>query len=244
MEYLVFKKKRATFFNRRVQITFSKPHAGISVALNFVIPNMFSVIAGTVLLAMVHAMIPNHWLPLVAVARAEKWNRNDVTTITFFAAAAHVTGTVALGLVLGLIGKQLVAKYGNAIYVVASLLLIVFGLIYYTVNLPHHHHSGQQDVAAYKRSKRRWIFIFIIMMFLSPCFEVESLFLSAGVYGMAIVSIVSLIYAIISISGILLLVTLGYKGLKLLPAAFIEHNEKRISGIVLILVGILSFFLH
>jgi nickel/cobalt transporter (NicO) family protein len=127
---------------------------------------------------------------------------------------------------------------------VASLLLIVFGLIYYTVNLPHHHHSSQQDVTDYKRSKQKWILIFVAMMFLSPCLEVESLFLSAGVYGMTLVSTVSLIYAIVSISGILLLVTLGFRGMKLLPAAFIEHNEKRISGIVLILAGILNFFLH
>jgi len=205
---------------------------------------MFSVIAGTVLLAIVHALIPNHWLPLVAVARAEAWGRKDVTTITFFAALAHVTGTVALGLVLGLIGKELMEEYGTAIYVISSLLLIVFGLVYYTVNLPHHHHSGQQDVSAYKRSKRKWIFIFIFMMFLSPCLEVESLFLSAGAYGMSLVSLLAIIYAIVSISGIMLLVTLGHRGMNLLPASFIEHNEKRISGIVLILVGILSFFLH
>lgn len=205
---------------------------------------MFSVIAGTVLLAMVHALIPNHWLPLVAVARAEQWQQKEVTTVTFFAALAHVTGTVALGVVLGLIGKELVEKYGNAIYVASSVLLIVFGLVYYTVNLPHHHHSEKKDVAAYKRSKRKWIFIFIIMMFLSPCLEVESLFLSAGAYGMGLVSMLGIIYAIVSISGILLLVTLGYKGVNLLPASFIEHNEKRISGIVLILVGIISFFLH
>jgi nickel/cobalt transporter (NicO) family protein len=205
---------------------------------------MFTVIAGTILLAMVHALIPNHWLPLVAVARAEQWDKKDLTTVTFLAALAHVTGTVALGLVLGLIGKELIEKYGTVIYVVSSLLLIVFGLVYYTVNLPHHHHSAQQDVAAYKRSKRRWVLIFIIMMFLSPCLEVESLFLSAGLYGMAVVSALSVVYAVVSISGILLLVMLGYKGMNKLPAQFIEHNEKRISGIVLILVGIVSFFLH
>lgn len=205
---------------------------------------MFSIIAGTVLLAFVHALIPNHWLPLVAVARAEKWTSKEVTGITLLAAAAHVSGTVILGLVLGLIGKELMEKYGTAIHLAMSLLLIVFGLIYYTVNLPHHHHSGGEDVAAYKRSKQKWILIFIVLMFLSPCLEVESLFLSAGVYGMTLVSIVSLIYAIVSISGILLLVTLGHKGVNLLPAAFIEHNEKRISGLVLIFVGILSFFLH
>ncbi len=205
---------------------------------------MFSVVAGTILLAIVHALIPNHWLPLVAVARAEQWKQREVTTVTFFAALAHVTGTVALGIVLGMIGKELQEDYGNAIYVISSVLLIVFGLIYFTVNLPHHHHSEQKDVVAYKRSKRKWVLIFIIMMFLSPCLEVESLFLSAGAYGMGLVTLMSVIYAIVSISGILLLVTLGYKGVKLLPGAFIEHNEKRISGIVLILVGIISFFLH
>jgi nickel/cobalt exporter len=205
---------------------------------------MFTVIAGTVLLAFVHALIPNHWLPLVAVARAEKWSRKEITYITFFAALAHVLGTVALGMVLGVIGKELQEKYGSIIYVVSSILLIVFGLIYYTVNLPHHHHSENKDVDGYKRSRSKWILIFIVMMFLSPCLEVESLFLSAGAYGMQLVILLSVIYAIVSITGILLLVGLGTRGINLLSAHFIEHNEKRISGSVLIIVGIVSFFLH
>lgn len=167
-----------------------------------------------------------------------------MNTITLLAALAHVLGTVALGLVLGFIGKELQEQYGQVIYVIGAVLLIVFGLIYFTVNLPHHHHSGQEDVHAFKRSKRRWILIFIVMMFLSPCLEVESLFLSAGAYGMGIVSLMAVLYAIVSISGILLLVNLGVKGTNLLNAHFIEHNEKRISGIVLIVVGIVSFFLH
>ncbi|HWJ92361.1 MAG TPA: hypothetical protein VNR87_14695 [Flavisolibacter sp.] len=205
---------------------------------------MFTVITGTILLAMVHALIPNHWLPLVAVAKAEQWKIREITGITFISALAHVLGTVVLGLVLGLIGKELRQTYGNAINVASSILLIVFGLIYYTVNLPHHHHSSQKDVMQYKRSKRKWILIFIFMMFLSPCLEVESLFLSAGAYGMGLVTLLSVIYAIVSISGIMLLVSLGYKGIHLLSDKFIEHNEKRISGSVLIAVGIISFFLH
>jgi len=205
---------------------------------------MFSLVAGTFLLGFIHALIPNHWLPLVAVARAEQWKVKDINSVTFFAATAHVLGTVALGFVLGIIGKELAEQYGHAINVAASVLLIIFGLIYYTVNLPHHHHSSQKDVAQYKRSKRKWILIFIFMMFLSPCLEVESLFLSAGAFGMGTVTLLSVVYAIVSISGILLLVNLGNKGVNLLPAQFIEHNEKKISGAVLIAVGIVSFFLH
>ena len=205
---------------------------------------MLSLLAGTVLLALVHALIPNHWLPLVAVAKAEGWKRKELTTVTLMAASAHVMGTIILGIVLGKIGKQLQEEYGRTIVVASSILLIVFGLIYFTVNLPHHHHSAQQDVSAYKRSKRKWVLIFIGMMFLSPCLEVESLFLSAGAFGMGAVFSMAAVYAVISILGIWFLVSLGIKGVNLLPADFIEHNEKRISGIVLILVGIVTFFLH
>lgn len=196
------------------------------------------------MLALVHALIPNHWLPLVAVARAEKWTAKQLNTIAVFAASGHVLGTVALGIVLGKIGDTLADEYGRVIHVIAPVLLIIFGLIYFTVNLPHHHHHGKEDVDQYKRSHTRWILIFVVMMFLSPCLEVESLFLSAGAFGMSLVITMAVLYAVISISGILLLVNLGARGVKLLPADFVEHNEKRISGIVLILVGIITFFLH
>jgi putative Mn2+ efflux pump MntP len=205
---------------------------------------MLSLLIGTVLLAAVHALIPNHWLPLVAVAKAEGWKQKEITTVTLLAAAAHVFGTIVLGIILGIIGEKLEEEYGRAINLAASILLIVFGLIYFTVNLPHHHHSTQQDVSAYKKSKTRWIWIFIGMMFLSPCLEVESLFLSAGPFGMGAVFAMAACYAVISILGIWFLVSLGIKGVNLLPADFIEHNEKKISGIVLILVGIVTFFLH
>jgi cytochrome c biogenesis protein CcdA len=205
---------------------------------------MLSILTATIILAAIHALIPNHWLPLVAVAKAEGWKKKEITTITLLAAAAHVTGTVVLGIILGLIGKELQEEYGRTIIVATAILLIAFGLIYFTVNLPHHHHSTQRDVQDYKKSKRRWVWIFIGMMFLSPCLEVESLFLSAGAFGMGAVFSMAAAYAVISILGIWLLVSLGMKGVNLLPAHFIEHNEKKISGAVLILVGIVTFFLH
>ncbi|WP_121353861.1 hypothetical protein [Flavisolibacter nicotianae] len=205
---------------------------------------MLSLLTATILLAAVHALIPNHWLPLVAVAKAEGWKKKELNSITLMAAAAHVFGTVILGLILGFIGKELQEQYGRTINMAMAVLLIVFGLIYFTVNMPHHHHSAQKDVQDYEKSRRRWILIFVGMMFLSPCLEVESLFLSAGAFGMGAVFSMAGAYAVISILGIWMLVSLGIRGVNLLPAEFIEHNEKRISGAVLILVGIVTFFLH
>ena len=66
---------------------------------------MLSLLTGTLILAAIHALIPNHWLPLVAVAKAEGWKQKEITTVTLLAAAAHVFGTIALGIVLGFIGE-------------------------------------------------------------------------------------------------------------------------------------------
>ena len=195
-------------------------------------------------LGIVHALIPNHWLPLVAVAKAEGWSKKDVIRIAFISALAHVSGTVLLGIVLGNVGQTLADRYDDYVHVIAPVLLIVFGLIYFTINLPHHHRSKQQDVSAYKKSKRKWILIFVVMMFLSPCLEVESLFLSAGAYGMNHVVVMAVAYAVVSISGIVALVLFAYQGIKLLNTHFFEHHEKRLTGGILIGVGILSFFIH
>lgn len=205
---------------------------------------MFSIITGTLLVAIVHAFIPNHWLPLVAIARAEKWDKYELMIVASITASAHVLGTAILGIVLGLVGTKLAHEYEGSVHVIAPVLLIVIGLIYYTMQRPHHYHAATKDVQAYKKSKTRWILFFAAMMFLSPCLEVESLFLAAGAYGWDNLILLILVYAIISVLGIISLVMLGFKGSQWMNSTWMEHNEKRITGMVLIIVGILTFYLH
>lgn len=205
---------------------------------------MYSIITGTVLLGIIHALIFNHWLPLVAVAKLEKWKKAELMIVASITASAHVLGTVILGIALGTIGTKLSHRYEEYVHVIAPVLLILFGLIYFTVNLPHHHHTANKDVQQYKKSKAKWIVIFAVMMFLSPCLEVESLFLAAGAYGWDNILLLAMVYVLISITGIISLVILAFKGIKFLKSQFIEHNEKRITGMVLIVVGIITFFIH
>ena len=204
---------------------------------------MYSIITGTILLGIIHALIPNHWLPLVAIARSEKWEKYELILVTSITASAHVMGTVILGIALGMVGSKLAHQYEGYVHVIAPVLLIIFGLIYFTVNRPHHH-SANKNVQHYKKSKTKWVLIFAATMFLSPCLEVESLFLTAGAYGLDGILLIALVYAVISIAGIITLVILAFKGVQMMNSQFIEHNEKRITGIVLIIVGIVTFFIH
>ena len=205
---------------------------------------MISIITATIVLAFIHAMIPNHWLPLVAVAKAEKWDKSEVMLVASITASAHVLGTVIIGIVLGMVGSKLAKEYEGYVHIIAPVMLIIFGLIYFTVNLPHHHINAKNGVEQYKRSKRRWILVFVVLMFLSPCLEVESLFLAAGAYGWNSILLLAMVYALISITGILILVVVALKGIRLINSHFIEDNEKRITGMVLIIVGIITFFIH
>lgn len=205
---------------------------------------MYSIISGTILLGITHALIPSHWLPLVAIGKAEKFEKYELMMVTAITASAHVLGTAILGLALGLVGTKLAHRYEEYVLVIAPVLLILFGLIYFSINLPHQHHATNQDFKRYKKSKAKWIMMFAAMMFLSPCLEVESLFLAAGAYGWDNITLLAMIYAIISIAGIMTLVMLAFKGAQVMNSHFIEQNEKRITGMVLIIVGIVTFYLH
>ena len=205
---------------------------------------MVSIITATILLSLTHALIPNHWMPLVAVAKSEHWTRRELFRIAILSATAHVLGTVLLGILLGLIGTKLAMKFDEMMHLVAPLVLIIFGIIYFSINLPHHHHTENQEVAAYKRSKQRWLWLFVMMMFLSPCLEVEGLFLSAGTYGTPQVMVMAGVYAFVSVSSIVLFVMMVHRGIKFLQTDFFEKHEKRITGIILIIVGIVTFFIH
>jgi nickel/cobalt exporter len=205
---------------------------------------MYSIIIGTIILGLVHGLIPNHWLPLVVIAKAESWKKSEVLLVATLTASAHVVGTVILGITLGLVGSKIAHKYDDYVHVITPVLLIIFGLIYFTINLPHQHKTVKEEVEINGRARTKWIIGFVIIMFLSPCLEVESLFLAAGAYGFDNLLLLALIYAMISITGIVTLVMLVSRGVHLINSDFIEHNEKRITGIVLIFVGIVTFYFH
>ena len=41
---------------------------------------MIQVLLGSLLLSVIHALIPNHWLPIVAVSKAQQWTRTETST--------------------------------------------------------------------------------------------------------------------------------------------------------------------
>lgn len=99
--------------------------------------------AGTV--AILHSILPDHWVPLAVVARAERWGIGRVARLSALASAGHVLTSVVLGGVIAVVGlqfqRQIDVQQGHLVGAV----LIVTGLAFLVWGLTGHGHSHHHD---------------------------------------------------------------------------------------------------
>ncbi len=210
------------------------------------------ILLGSFLLSIVHASIPSHWLPLVAISKAEKWNDKETATVTAITGASHTISTIIIGIIVGLVGYKLSESYHFITKYVAPIILIALGLFYFfleyrhsLIHTEHHHyHIDVVNIIQNQRSKRSIIATLSLAMFFSPCLEIEIYYFTASRLGWWGIGIVSMVYFFVTVLGMILIVHFAAKGIKKLRWHFLEHHDKLISGIVLILVGLLAFFVE
>ncbi|MDZ4716696.1 MAG: hypothetical protein SH819_14615 [Cytophagales bacterium] len=203
---------------------------------------MLTLIAGSLVLSFLHAVIPNHWLPILAIGRKERWSLAETTRVTFLAGLSHAASTVLLGIILGVIGSGLSSAVESFSAYIAPSLLVALGLYYIYQHSRHHHfhlHGHPEQVPS-----KRIIFSLASAMFFSPCFEIEPYFLVAGAQGIWFVLFLAVLYTAVTVTGMVVWVRMTYRGLLKLNWHAIEHNAGIITGITLILTGVLSYFLH
>ena len=196
-----------------------------------------------------HAMIPNHWIPLIAIGKAEGWTTRQTITATIIAGFAHTLSTVIVGIIVGFAGYRLSRSYENLTTLIAPLVLIAIGIIYIIIDyirLHHHHHINQNEINRPKKNKSRITLLasLSIAMFFSPCIELEAYFFQAGTQGWKGIILVSIIYTFTTVFFMSVLVYLGTRGIDRLKWHFLEYHEKRVTGLVLIALGLLAFFVR
>lgn len=203
---------------------------------------MVSIIVGSVILSLLHATIPNHWLPVIAIGRKEGWSLAEVTQITFVSALAHGISTIILGVILSFLGSKMAEHISFFTHLVAPFILIFLGIIF--IYRHHKHKHFHIDTGIQKRhSKKKIVVALVFAMFLSPCMEIEAYFLLAGAHAAWLVWFIAALYLVITTVGMLLLVRFAYLGLLKLNWHSLEHNAGIITGITLVITGIITFFI-
>jgi len=204
---------------------------------------MYSIIAGSIILSLLHATIPNHWLPVIAIGRKEKWTVQEVTKVTFISAIAHGLSTVIIGFVLAFVGKQLANNISYFTHFFAPVILILLGVLF-IYRHHNHRHFHLDDNIKKKHSKKKIIVALVLAMFLSPCMEIEAYFLLAGTQTSWLIWFIAALYLIITTAGMVLLVRFAYLGILKLNWHSLEHNAGIITGITLVATGILAYFIQ
>jgi hypothetical protein len=186
------------------------------------------------------------------IGRAERWRRGETALITAIVGFAHTASTVLMGVLVGLVGYKLYQSHHAITSSVAPVGLTLLGTIYIIADLRgkghHHHHYEEAPHELTDRSKPRTrgaiVASLAAMMFFSPCIEIEAFFFTAAAYGWLGIALVSVIYTVLTVLGMVLLVQVGLLGLERLKWHFLEHHERLITGAVLAGLGVFVFFVE
>jgi nickel/cobalt exporter len=201
---------------------------------------MVALVTGSLLLSLLHAIIPNHWLPVLAIGRKENWSLTEILKVTTICGLCHVVSTLFIGWSLALFGWELSQKFRSITSLLAPVVLIGIGLVFIYRHYKHKHfHLADQP---HKNSKVQMIVGLSLAMFFSPCLEIEAYFLAAGTESIGWVFILSAIYFFVTLLGMVFWISVAYHSSNKFNWHRLEHNTGIITGVTLIVTGVISFF--
>ncbi|PIE17611.1 MAG: hypothetical protein CSA65_08270 [Proteobacteria bacterium] len=199
--------------------------------------------------AAVHTVIGvDHYLPFVALGKASGWTLRRTLLWTTICGLGHVLSSVVLATIAGAVGwavgniKAVDAIRGDA----AAYLLLAFGLGYAIWGLLRrgHGHShpvlpageadeggeGAQDAAAAKRRRITLWALFVIFV-LGPCEPLIPLMVAPALtHDLGAAFGVVGLFAAITLAVMLVMVTVGMLGLKLLELSALERWAHPLAG--------------
>jgi ABC-type nickel/cobalt efflux system permease component RcnA len=192
-----------------------------------------------------HTLVPDHWAPIVVLARQHKWSVMRTARAAALAGVGHVTSTLLLGVVLWVVGATAAARYGHIVSVVSALALIGFGLwIAYggwketRAGAHHdHEHGGEpHSPAQHDTAGSRTALVLIVGS--SPMIEGIPAFLAASTYGFTLLAVMAVVFALATIITYVVTCVTGVVGLRRTSLGPLERYGELISGALVALVGV------
>jgi hypothetical protein len=219
----------------------------------------------TIGLAVLHAALPNHWLPFVLVGRSLKWTKRRTLSVLALAGSGHVLTTSALGLLVWWLGESTLAKlhledWGAKI---AGGLLVGLGLIFLILHAlgrhghthargeviyveEHEHPEGFDDHAQHdhahspaKLGERGAVATLFLALTLSPCEVVVAAFLAGLKFGLSYVLLLALGASVATVAAMFVLTWLTLHGVERLRLPWLDRHEMSITGVILSAIGLL-----
>jgi ABC-type nickel/cobalt efflux system permease component RcnA len=198
-----------------------------------------------------HTVVPDHWLPIALIARQRGWSRAETARVAFQAGLGHVLSTLAIAMVAWLAGIAVATRFGPWVDTGASLALIAFGgwiaisawrELHSTRggregeghHHDHHHHGGSENPSSETRSRTA----LLLILGSSPMVEGIPAFFAASKYGIAIIVIMSVVFAATTIATYVVLCVYSTASLQRIRLGAFERYGEVLSGGLIAVVGL------
>lgn len=200
------------------------------------------------IISVLHGFIPGHWLPFLALAKKMGWSKSQTLKYTGLAAIAHAAGTVIIGLLIAQLTRlgldtgslSFTILGGVPFAALGGLIMILLGLWFLYRHHTHHHFHFPQKATD---SEGKWAFgVVLFSLFLSPCMEIESYFFTLAPMGWGVILTLVMVYSITTWLSMMGGVLIGFRGLERWNSHRLEHNAGLITGVIMIISGLLLTF--
>ena len=214
--------------------------------------SIFPILITGLMIAVLHAAIPTHWLPFVIAARAQKWRWQKTQSILLIAGLGHVIMTTVLGALIFVLGLGFFQKYQSYFLIVASGSIGAFGIFQIVQHFRGHRHSHCDHTHQHhhfdefqKTGQDGWAILSLLsLLTFSPCESFLPVYLSAVNHGWQGFLLLSLILAFGTLFSMLILTWLSIKGLSRFEMNWVEDNEKLVTGLGLVALSVLVFVIE
>ncbi len=191
-----------------------------------------------------HTIVPDHWAPITLIARERKWTKGQTAKAALIAGIGHVVTTLVLGAIVWIAGVAIATRFGHDVDLISSLALIAFGLwiaiaSWKEVHEGHEHsHEHEHDHDHSPKGKKTRTALLLILGS-SPMIEGIPAFFAAGKYGIGVIAIMAIVFALATISTYVILCVSSYSGIQRINLGTFEKYGEVISGSFIALIGLL-----
>jgi hypothetical protein len=186
-----------------------------------------------------HTLVPDHWVPIAVIARQQRWSSGETARAAMGAGAGHTISTLLIGLLIWIAGVAVAARFGHYVSLASSFALIAFGSWISLTALRDtlkRTHERRHDRTPGERSSSRMALMLILGS--SPMVEGIPAFFAAARFGIAIIGVMSIIFAVSTIATYVALCVYSTKALTRITFGPLERYGEVLSGAIVAVVGI------
>lgn len=156
---------------------------------------MIMMLISALLVGVLHALAPDHWIPFTTIGASEKWSGKKLNLIVFLAGLMHLLSAFVLGLLAIRLGVSLarLTRIESWRADIFSYLLMGFGIA--TILWGLKYHTEQKLSSTYGRESRLFWTYFTLFVF-GPCEPLIPVMFAAALKGWQSLLLSSILFSI------------------------------------------------